>query len=665
MKPLLKVLAPNGFITRLSILGVVGSVLMATPAQAARVTQIIRDVKLMPGQAAPRPAVVNDEVKIGSAVRTGTESRTELTFADLTITRLGADTIFSFNEGTRELALGSGAMLVQVPRGGAEVKITTAAVTAGITGGTMLMESHKRSPTKCLVLEGLGRLYPTGHPEEAVIIHGGEMVVMTTDGRITRPTKFKAKLVFTTAKLITDFDPLPNVDLILAVIEEQQLEASNTASTSGGNDSTDVLDLRSNTFPSATTASSAKFGSPSVITAPNPYVINSGTLIGTDPKITTNGKTDSGKIYCGPGIDGSFLRYLGASVTPFDIASGQPNPKDVVPLPVFLFSSLQLDGDPKVSTANGGVPRLALVSQGGITFTPSGTAFTFSGLDNVGLVALKGSIDTSGVSFANFGDLFMEARGAGSDLTLASPISNLSNTHLVAENSMTVTAPVKVSDQFQSFAGNNFDVSSTVTANRIKIQSLGAVNVQSSAQLLAMLNSAGTAGQILLQATGSDTAVTVNGTVQANGEVDIRQTGVAGATVLNTATIHGDVVKISALGTNGTLNIGNGNSISADTVLKLYAGGSNGTLNFQSNVTLTSPTNILSANTINIAQGVIVTISNAANRPADVFTNKANYFGFGGSAPSLATAGTFGGAGAKNPQPLANAPALGPPGGGP
>ena len=260
-----------------------------------------------PGQAAPRPAVVNDEVKIGSAVRTGAESRTELTFSDLTITRLGADTIFSFNEGTRELALGSGAMLVQVPRGGAEVKVTTAAVTAGITGGTMLMETHKRSPTKCLVLEGRGRFFPTGRPDEAVILHGGEMVMMTTDGRITRPTKFNAKLVFTTAKLITDFDPLPNADLILAVIAEQENEGM--VSNTGTNDSTDVLDLRSNTFPVATTGGSPKFGSPSVITSPNPYVINSGTLISTDPKITTNGKTDSGKIYRGPGQDGSLPRF--------------------------------------------------------------------------------------------------------------------------------------------------------------------------------------------------------------------------------------------------------------------------------------------------------------------------------------------------------------------
>src|SRR6266851_2423790 len=88
----------------------------AAELQSARVTQIINDVKLLPGQAAARAAIVNDSVGVGTAVRTGTDSRTELTFADLTITRLGANTVFSFNGEARQVDLGSGAILVQVPR---------------------------------------------------------------------------------------------------------------------------------------------------------------------------------------------------------------------------------------------------------------------------------------------------------------------------------------------------------------------------------------------------------------------------------------------------------------------------------------------------------------------------------------------------------------------
>src|SRR5437016_14487031 len=68
----------------------------------AQVTQVIQDVRLLPSNAAPRPASVSDRVHEDTAVRTGVESRTELTFQDMTLTRLGSQTIFSFKSGDRK-----------------------------------------------------------------------------------------------------------------------------------------------------------------------------------------------------------------------------------------------------------------------------------------------------------------------------------------------------------------------------------------------------------------------------------------------------------------------------------------------------------------------------------------------------------------------------------
>src|SRR5437868_8908650 len=86
-------------------------ILAVTPAvngaelKEARVTQVVKDVKLLPNAAAARPAVVSDQVRDGTAVRTGVESRAEVTFIDSTLARPGANTIFSFTEGTRNLDL--------------------------------------------------------------------------------------------------------------------------------------------------------------------------------------------------------------------------------------------------------------------------------------------------------------------------------------------------------------------------------------------------------------------------------------------------------------------------------------------------------------------------------------------------------------------------------
>ena len=75
-------------------------------------TQVIQDVRVLPSNASPRPAAVNDDVRHGTAVQTGAQSRSELTFKDKTITRLGEKTIFSVGEGSRAINLGSGQFLL-------------------------------------------------------------------------------------------------------------------------------------------------------------------------------------------------------------------------------------------------------------------------------------------------------------------------------------------------------------------------------------------------------------------------------------------------------------------------------------------------------------------------------------------------------------------------
>jgi len=106
----------------------------ADELKEAKVTQVIQDVRVLASGASARPAAVNDDVRQGTAVQTGVQSRSELTFTNQTITRLGEKTIFSVGEGPRTIDLGSGQFLLYAPKkaGGAKVKMGT--VTAAITG---------------------------------------------------------------------------------------------------------------------------------------------------------------------------------------------------------------------------------------------------------------------------------------------------------------------------------------------------------------------------------------------------------------------------------------------------------------------------------------------------------------------------------------------------
>jgi len=431
----------------------------ADPLKEARVSQVIQDVRLLEAHAAPHPAALNDKVTLGSAVRTGAESRAELTFNDLTITRLGANTIFSFTAGARQAELTQGAILLQVKPGAPAVRANTTAVTVAVMGGTALLSTGP--PTKFMVLEGIGTIYPLGHPEKAVTVHGGEMVT-AEGGRISKPEKFDVKLVLATSALIVDFPPLANLPLILAVMDQQQAEqfvmVSNpppyksffdvidvTSQNADANPA--VIEVRLETpTPSPTEPPPpSKFGTPVTIVSPNPYLITSGTTITTDPSITTNGATDFGKIYRGPVDDGPFTQWAYGSTSPFDTALhidteffADPN---TLPLAVFKFQSLSLNGNPTIDTTNG-VTRLGLIGVDGITSGPPGGTLTFTGLDGLYLGTVNGSINlTSDISFANLRVLAIYARGSGSNLIINSPITNVARLALVAEGSLQLTNP--------------------------------------------------------------------------------------------------------------------------------------------------------------------------------------------------------------------------------
>ena len=187
----------------------------------ARITQIIRDVKLLPSDAALRPAVVNDTVKENTGVRTGGESRSELTFADLTITRLGANTIFSFNKAGHNAQLESGSILLRVPKDSGGGFIRTKAVTVAVTGTTVIFEASRAGKCKLIVLEGGAGVVLTRHPGRSQSVRAGQMLDVSA-GAIALPLPANVDLnqIMKTHPLITDFGPLPSRDLIQAAIRQ-------------------------------------------------------------------------------------------------------------------------------------------------------------------------------------------------------------------------------------------------------------------------------------------------------------------------------------------------------------------------------------------------------------------------------------------------------------
>jgi len=135
-------------------LGSLSNEAVAADFEQARVTQVVQDVKVLPTSGAARAAAVNETVHKGSAVQTGLKSRSELTFQDQSITRLGEKTIFNVGGGARTIELGSGQFLLYVPKNSGGAKVKMGSVTAAITGTTVLGNVQPNGIVEFTVLEG-------------------------------------------------------------------------------------------------------------------------------------------------------------------------------------------------------------------------------------------------------------------------------------------------------------------------------------------------------------------------------------------------------------------------------------------------------------------------------------------------------------------------------
>lgn len=203
----------------------------AGPLQSAEVTRVYNKVELLPGEASAVPAKIGDEVSGRTAVQTGTKSRAELAFNDATIARLGANSLFSFDKGTRDLNLNEGVILLEVPKDAGGATINTAAVTAAVTGTTIMIEFRKaanagKGLVKFIVLEGTMRLNLKGRLGESMLLKAGQMLTIPANAKSfpAAPVVVDVGRLAKTSGLMSDqFSPLNNQPFIMQTVNEQRV----------------------------------------------------------------------------------------------------------------------------------------------------------------------------------------------------------------------------------------------------------------------------------------------------------------------------------------------------------------------------------------------------------------------------------------------------------
>lgn len=167
------------------------------------------------------PARTNELFKAPDLVRTGTASRLEMTAPDHTITRVGANTVFTFAPGGRDILLEHGSVLFHSPTGAGGGAIKNRGTAAAVLGTTEIGAILSDGSFKILDLEGNVRV--TLKNGLSMDLLAGQMVIVSPDGKSFGPLMtFNLGELVPHLLLVVGFsEPLPSQSLIDAAIQKQ------------------------------------------------------------------------------------------------------------------------------------------------------------------------------------------------------------------------------------------------------------------------------------------------------------------------------------------------------------------------------------------------------------------------------------------------------------
>ncbi len=218
--------------TRILLCGLLGAstaLLDAASLTQSTFTEVIHDVNVVtiPAKTAA-PAKVNELFQSPNLVRTGADSRAELTAPDQTLTRIGANTVFSFEPAGRDINLEQGSILFHSPHGKGGGTIKSGGASAAVLGTTLIVATTPvTSPAdkngfKVIILEGKGRV-TLGNGKHRTLKAGQMVFVLPGQGSFSPVLDINLSKLVGGSNLVKGFGtPLPSLALIAAAIQQQQ-----------------------------------------------------------------------------------------------------------------------------------------------------------------------------------------------------------------------------------------------------------------------------------------------------------------------------------------------------------------------------------------------------------------------------------------------------------
>lgn len=199
----------------------------ALPLTESTFTEIIQEANVVAASSKTvTPAKTNELFKSPDLVRTGQVSRVELTAKDQTVTRIGANTTFTFAPSGREIELKKGSVLFHSPAGAGGGAIKNRGSSAAVLGTTEIGAILPDGRFKVMDLEGHVKV--TLHNGIIVMLNPGQMVIISADGTKAGDVEnFNIGEVAARLELVGGFSkPVSSWPLIEAAIQLQNQDIS-------------------------------------------------------------------------------------------------------------------------------------------------------------------------------------------------------------------------------------------------------------------------------------------------------------------------------------------------------------------------------------------------------------------------------------------------------
>jgi hypothetical protein len=216
--------------TKLLLAGVLCACVPAFAAQLTEstFTEVVKDVNVVAASTkVAQAASVNELVKAPDLVRTGPQSRAELTAADQTVTRIGANTVFSFEPTGRDINLEKGNVLFHSPAGKGGGTIRSGGAAAAVLGTTLIVSSTGSGGFKVILLEGKGTVtLPNG---KSTTLKAGQLVfVLPGQMDFGHVLTINLGRLVGGSTLVHGFShPLSSMPLIQSAIDDQNKKLKN------------------------------------------------------------------------------------------------------------------------------------------------------------------------------------------------------------------------------------------------------------------------------------------------------------------------------------------------------------------------------------------------------------------------------------------------------